>query len=225
MALNLKLQLVVVALLVALARSSAQDDSSNSEQRRTIDISEFLSTVNETPVVVFGVSISPQSPQPCKVDIVSHTNKTGTTFDRYTPGASRVRQHRARMSMIKAHIQGQFIRTGGQGETKLDTMELSSESTPYGEEKILYQSENDTCAIFRARLLYGRDKGSYVDFRVKATAITDESARKCWDNIEEVVRSMNLPNTDLKFPAEAIAGCQAQCNQHVTCKALSTANP
>uniref|UniRef100_A0A023FZE7 Putative lipocalin-3 1 n=1 Tax=Amblyomma parvum TaxID=251391 RepID=A0A023FZE7_AMBPA len=226
------IMVTVVALLLGFVRPSVQEDLSTLEESRTPDISEFLATKDGKPTIIFGISLSTNTQYPCKVDVVSDTTETTTVFKRYMPGTSSGPRTQVRMNMRSVDLEGKFQNSSWSGETRLDTVVLTAlpskrqrgaaktGSTPYGEERILMESTNGTCAVFRARSLSGSDRGSSLDFRVKMTSFTQESQLNCWTEIDQYLRTSNLPYTPITSPQPAVTSCLDHCTKHTTCKHL-----
>uniref|UniRef100_A0A023FYB3 Putative lipocalin-3 1 n=1 Tax=Amblyomma parvum TaxID=251391 RepID=A0A023FYB3_AMBPA len=237
MACNRRIQLAVVALLVGFMRSSVQGDSSVSDQPSApdIDIAEFLNTTEENPVIIFAVSLSPRSPQICKIDVMLNTTRTATSFDRYTVGEVRTaKKSTTRNNLQRLRLKGLFQNSSWSGKTRFDTMLLYTESSgsrrpqsqkesvQYAEERILFQSADNTWGVFRSRLLNGPDTSSFFDFRMKASSITEESARQSWEDIKQNMTNIIPANTRLTLQEGAIAECQRQCKAQASCNSFFT---
>uniref|UniRef100_A0A023G1C2 Putative lipocalin-3 1 n=1 Tax=Amblyomma parvum TaxID=251391 RepID=A0A023G1C2_AMBPA len=225
MACNRRIQLAVVALLVGFMRSSVQGDSSVSDQPSApdIDIAEFLNTTEENPVIFFAVSLSPRSPQICKIDVMLNTTRTATSFDRYTVGEVRTaKKSTTRNNLQRLRLKGLFQNSSWSGKTRFDTMLLYTESVQYAEERILFQSADNTWGVFRSRLLNGPDTSSFFDFRMKASSITEESARQSWEDIKQNMTNIIPANTRLTLQEGAIAECQRQCKAQASCNSFFT---
>uniref|UniRef100_A0A023GEF0 Putative lipocalin-3 1 n=1 Tax=Amblyomma triste TaxID=251400 RepID=A0A023GEF0_AMBTT len=235
MALNRRICLVMVVALAGIMPSHAQSDSLTSEPQTTIDIAQFLNTDDSSPLIVVSFALDTSSQTPCKVDIVLDTSDNETHFFRFYQGyytqPKRGQRRRVQNEMQRIKLRGEFRSSATSGNEHFDTMYLFRElskaqkkrqkevPTEYGVEKMVYQSGDNRCGIFRSRLSHPKDQRSTFDLRVKFNSTTEESEIECLQSLSQdpEIRRL-LGSTFTVPPKDSIITCRARCEQHSSCK-------
>uniref|UniRef100_G3MKX4 Lipocalin/cytosolic fatty-acid binding domain-containing protein n=1 Tax=Amblyomma maculatum TaxID=34609 RepID=G3MKX4_AMBMU len=221
--------LVGFALLaIAIPTNSEGDTQDSGTARSNIDIQKFLETKVNERLMVVSVSLRTDSNEYCKVDFYENTTIHGTFFVRhYLHGNRLQRSNKQRESFI-----GEFRHLHQATLPKLDSMyiyqydlyeshkTLKNQLSPENVETIMFQSNDNVCAIFATSpdRRSNREPQSSFDLRIRASDINAQHQQPCLRNAEEFLNSLKQEKGNFRVPdMETLKRCKLRCEQQSSC--------